>query len=194
MLRKLIKTIDKHLREKQGIFEFWVHPNALIRVGFTTNKQPIPVNKSAISPGSHLLEIHFWNEHVPSQKLAKSPIAWAAKSATMLRDSFQELAFQLVNDPRFNHVEFIGGSTPLVLSGQHGGGEKIWRRLGFHLCIPQSTRPWSHFWENLYTWLIIWTFNPDGVGNKNPFTMHRVEFWADRQTFIAHHYRPKPQS
>ncbi|TVZ40187.1 hypothetical protein P886_4609 [Alteromonadaceae bacterium 2753L.S.0a.02] len=192
MLRSLISHFDKFLRGKLGVFEFWEHPDALIRISFAVSDRPLQLADAVASPGKRVVEIHFWNEHVPSQSEAKSAMAWAARGALMLKVSFNKLADHLVEDPRFANVELVGGITPLVFTGNHGGGDKVWRRLGFTMspCKHKLGR-FGEFWENVYTWLIMWTFNPDAIKKQNPFTMRRAEFWADRDSFVKLHYRPK---
>jgi len=195
VIRAIVKQFDQFLRAKLGVWEFWDHPDALIRISFSTSNRPLQLADRVAEPGKKLVEIHFWNEHVPSQSEAKTPMAWAARGALMLKISFSKLADHLVEDPRFAHVELVGGVTPLVFTGNHGGGDKVWRRLGFTMspCNHKLGR-FGEFWENFYTWVIIWTFNPDGVKKQNPFTMRRAEFWTDRDSFVKLHYRPKREA
>ena len=194
MLRKIVRKFDQHLRKKLGVFEFWDHPDALIRISFEVSQRKLQLKDESAEPGKKLVQIHFWNEHVPSQSQAKSPMAWAARGALMLKVSFRQLAKHLVEHPDYQEIELVGGVTPLVFSGNHGGGDKVWRRLGF--TMSQSQHPlgrFGEFWENFYTWMIMWTFNPDGIKNQNPFTMRRAEFWTDRESFIKIHYKPEAE-
>lgn len=193
MLRVIVKRFDQYLRRKLGVIEFWNHEDALIRISFSVSDRPLPLADRIAPPGQHTVEIHFWNEHVPSQSAARSPMAWAARGATMLKRSFRKLAEHLVEDPAYAHIQLIGGVTPLVFSGNHGGGDKVWRRLGFTMS-PGSHKlgRFGEFWENVYTWIIMWTFNPDATAKQNPLTMRRAEFWTDRESFIALHYRAGP--
>lgn len=190
LVRSIIARFDRFLRHKLGIFEFWDHPDCLIRVSVSRADRDLPLADGVVDAGQKIVEIHFWNEHIPDQGTARSEMAWAARSAMMLKISFNKLAEDLVSNDRFSGVVAIGGVTPLVFSGNHGSGEKIWRRLGFAMTpYTAASGRFGEFWENLYTWLIMWTFNPVSVKNQRLLAMRRAEFWTDTETFLRIHHK-----
>jgi hypothetical protein len=57
--------------------------------------------------------------------------------------------------------------------------------LGF-IVIPYH-RPFGafgEFWENFFTWWLMWTFNPASTRRRSMFNLQRTEFWMSRRAFI----------
>jgi hypothetical protein len=171
-----------------NVIEFWDHPDCLIRVRVVRSDRPLVVANDVISVGEKIVEIHFWNEHVPRIPDSGADMAWAVKGVRMLASSFTELARQISTNEKFHGVKAVGGVTPLFFTGQGTSGERIWKRLGFTM-TPHEGRlgRFGEYWENVYTWLIMWAFNPLSVRNQRLLSMRRTEFWVVADEFVRHH-------
>lgn len=190
LIRSLIIRFDRYMRRKMNVIEFWDNPDALIRIRVTQSDRPLVVANDVIPVGEKIIEIHFWNEHVPRIPTSGTDMKWAIKSVRILMSSFTELARQIRDDERFQGVKAVGGITPLFLAGDDSSGERIWKRLGFTMTpVKHPMGRVGEFWENVYTLLIIWAFNPLGVRNQHVLKMRRTEFWTTVDEFLQIHLK-----
>lgn len=188
LIRSLIIRFDVYMRRRMNVIEFWDHPDCLIRVRVAEADRALVVANSVIPAGEKIIEIHFWNEHVPRIPASGTDMKWAVKGVRILMSSFTELARQIRNDERFQGVKAVGGITPLFFAGEDSSGERIWKRLGFTMTpVKHPLGRFGEFWENVYTLLIMWAFNPHSVRNQRLMSMHRTEFWASTDEFVRIH-------
>ena len=190
LIRALIVRFDRYMRRKMNIIEPWDHPDCLIRIRVGQSDHAVTVANGVIPAGSKIIEIHFWNEHVPQTASTGKDMKWAIRGVRMLMSSFNELARQVENSQQFEGVKALGGITPLFLAGDDSSGERIWKRLGFTLTqVKHPLGRFGEFFENIYTLLIIWAFNPDGVRNQRLSSMRRTEFWMSADDFLRIHLK-----
>jgi len=191
-IRTLVIGFDRHMRRKMNVIEFWDHPDCLIRVRVTQSDHALVVANDVIPEGDNIIEIHFWNEHVPRIPGSGTDMKWAVRGVRMLKSSFSELALQMDNSERFQGVKAVGGITPLFFAGDDSSGERIWKRLGFTLTpVKHPLGRFGAFWENVYTLLIMWAFNPHSVRNQRLSSMRRTEFWVTADEFLQIHLKKR---
>ena len=184
----MIMRFDRYMRRKMDVIEFWDNPDALIRVRVAQTDRDLVVANDVIPAGEKIIEIHFWNEHVPYIPASGTDMKWAVRGVRMLMSSFTELAHQIRDDERFHGVKAVGGITPLFLAGDDSSGERIWKRLGFTMTpVKHPLGRLGEFGENVYTLLIMWAFNPYSVRNQNVLKMRRTEFWTTVDEFMRIH-------
>jgi len=59
------------------------------------------------------------------------------------------------------------------------GSAGLWQRFGL-------------FWENLYAWALVWTYNPGSLKNNGGWKLHRRHMWLSRATLLAK-YAPETE-
>ncbi len=180
-MRALIRHFDQLLRRALGVFEYCDDPEGLLRIRITTAAHQVLLPHDTIPAGTPVLELHLWNEHIPPLPPHGPDLAWAARSTRMLMASFRKLARQMKADPRLAALQAVGGVTVLVSLG----GEGLFRRLGF--TIHPYRNPlgrFGEFWENLYTWAIMWTFNQVSLRQRYLMRLRRSEIWMSREEFL----------
>ncbi len=184
-MRSLIRALDRLLRSIYGVYEFSAAPDCLLRLRLTRAPHVLPLSGGEIKPGAPVVELHLWNEHVPIIPAEGPDFAWALKIYRMLNQSLQAAASHLQNEPRLSGVEAIGGPNATILPGQPSGGESLMQRLGFTV-HPYNNRlgRFGEFWENFYTWMLIWTFNPASLQHRRLFRMRRSEIWMSKKEFL----------
>jgi len=120
-------------------------------------------------------------------------LAWAFTFQRRLARSLAVLADEVESDPRFRDIKAFRGVTSF---GSRDGLMQVARLVeqwGFELV--DRKRPagifgrFITFWENLYTWGIIWTFNPASLKGKSLRRLTRGQLWISRQELI-HRYGP----
>ena len=187
-MRSVIRLLDRFLRRAQGVFEYWDDPDCLFRASFGHAPHQISLPDGEIPDGAKVLLLHFWNEHMPHIPPEGPNLNLAMRGARMLKASFRALAREVQRNPALADAKAVGGAGVLVYPDAGPGAEKLLRRLGF------SIFPYRHplgrfgeFWENLFTWGLIWTFNEVSLRQRHLLRLDRSELWMSMDTLVHLH-------
>jgi hypothetical protein len=192
-MRFLIRSLDGLLRRLRGIFAYWDHPQCMFRVRLSRADQPLPVPGGTVPAGARVLELHFWNEHMPRIPPEGMTLTQAARMHRMLIQSLRVLAGQISSEPRFRGVRAVGGVTVLVVAGGTSGAEKLLERLGFRLTPYRSPLGlFGEFWENAYTWALMWAYNRASLKGRRLLELERTEIWMSVTDFLERYGGPEP--
>ncbi len=133
----------------------------------------------------------MWNEHVPRIPDVGPNFAWARKIQRMAIFSFKEAAAYIQNEPKIKENKAIGGPSAIFTWGIQSGGESLMRRLGFTILPYRNPLGrFGEFWENFYTWLLIWTFNAPSSRQRKLWLMKRSEIWMSASEFLRRYGYP----
>lgn len=184
-MRPLVRAFDRFLRRAIGVFEFCDRPDCLLRLQWGRAPRDLHLSDGVVvRKGAPVLMIHLWNEHLPRPGSAGYDLAWATRVRRMLIDSFRAVARWLSMQPGWEEVEAIGGITVLALSPD-GRVSPLIQRLGFDVFpYRRVLGRFGEFWENFYTWGIMWTFNVASLRDRSLFRLRRAEIWMSRQEFM----------
>lgn len=187
-MRTIIRLFDRFLRWIHGVFEYWDDPDCMFRVGFGRAPHTLYLPDGEIPAGATVLQLHFWNEHMPHIPPEGPNVALAIRGTRMLRASFRILAREIQRDPNLADARAVGAAGVLIYPDAGPGSEKLLRRLGF------SIFPYNHplgrfgeFWENFYTWGLIWTFNEVSLRDRRLIRLKREEIWMSKDTLVQLH-------
>lgn len=184
-MKSLIRCFDRFLRWVLGVFEFCDESDCLLRVRRASAAHTVILPERHIPAGAPILELHLWNEHIPPLPPTGSDLAWAVRSQRMLIASLRTLARQMRHDSRLDGVKAVGGVTVLFFAGDGSGGAKIFERLGFAVCpYHNPLGRFGEFWENLYTWAIMWAFNAVSLRRRRLLRLRRSEIWMATDEFL----------
>ena len=70
----------------------------------------------------------------------------------------------------------MGAATVLVPFGDPSKARSFLTRLGF--CLMSAHNPpgrFGEFWENVYTWFLLWAFNAASLHSNHLLRMRRME-------------------
>ncbi len=187
-MKQLIRGFDRFLRWALGVFEFCAEDECLLRVRRTTLSRPLTLGRQTYAAGTAVIELHLWNEHLPPLPAAGPDLAWATQTRRRLLKSFRTLARQISHDPRLADAVLVGGVTVLPLAGAHAGGVKLFQHLGFTI-LPYHNPlgRFGEFWENLYTWGVMWAFNEPTLVGRALLGLHRSEIWMTVEELLQHY-------
>jgi hypothetical protein len=194
-MRRLIRAFDGLLRQTLGVFEFSDDARGLLRLRASRAPHRLELPGHVVEAGAPVLELHLWNEHMPSIAPEGPDLAWARKTTAMFVASLHDAARYLVATPGLATIEAIGAATVLAPPGDPPGGESLVRRLGF-LVLPYHSPlgRFGEFWENFYTWWIMWTYNAASLRRRSLVRMRRTEIWMSRDVFLRRYgNRPGPE-
>jgi len=187
-MKRIVKAFDHFLCRCQGVFVFWDHPDCMFRVQLTRASRDIVLPGAQIPAGAKVLALHFWNEHMPQIASEGPTIAQAVRARRMIASSFRVLAREMQRDPRLEGVQALGGATVLFAAGDGSGGDRLFTRLGFTLFPYRSPLGrFGEFWENFYTWTLIWAYNAASLRQRRLLALSRTESWMTAAEFL-HRY------
>jgi hypothetical protein len=162
--------------------------DCLLRLQVTRAAHPIYLPDLTVKVKEPVLLIHLWNERLPSVYPEGMDLAWARRILQLFRHSLCLAAVYLQENRQLDDIRAIGGVTILAQSGLHGTGSRFMQDMGFTV-LPYSSRlgRFGEFWENFYSYLIIWTFNPGSMPARPLIRLRRSEMWMSRQAFLQHY-------
>lgn len=187
-VRGIIIALDLLLRRLQDVYEFTNDADCILRLALSRNhRERMLSDGTVVRAGDLVVELHFWNEHIPRMGREGPDLAWGLTFYRRLRHSLQELARYVEQTPALQNVVAFYGETSIAfdIHGQRYG--EVLRRLGFDFVPLPPTHIWQrigHFFQHLYVWALIWTFNPVSLKRKDLFAAQRGEMWISRQRLM----------
>ena len=187
-MRALIRSLDATLRQVQGVFEFSDDETCLFRMQLTHSRGDLLLCHGILPKGAAVLELHIWNEHTPKLPPSGPDLVWANRTRRLLINSLYAVGQQIETNPRLVNIKAVGGVSVLLSSGDRSSGERMIQQLGFNT-LPHHNRlgRFGAFWENLYSWWLMWAFNPVSHKHRELLEMQRVEFWMSTGEFLQHY-------
>ncbi|MGQ9467022.1 MAG: YkoP family protein [Anaerolineae bacterium] len=184
-MRALVRAFDRFLCQATGVFEFCDDPECLVRLQGARAPHDLSLSDGTqVRAGAPVLMLHLWNEHLPHPAANGPDLQWAARVHRMLTHSLREVAQWMVEQPEGEQIEAVGGITVLALSTA-GRPTPLIRHLGFDIFpYRRVLGRFGEFWENFYTWAIMWTFNPLSLRGRSLFRLRRAEIWMSREAFL----------
>lgn len=184
-MRALVRRFDAFVRRVEGVFEFCQHEDCILRLQLGHARREIDLPGIKIKASSPVLFIHLWNERLPPFPAGGANLAWANMARRQFISSLRLVANEIRRDPRFSEVQAIGGVTVLIDLPGESGSAKLMERLGFKIFpVHNSLGRFGEFWENFYTWALMWTFNPATLRGRRLLKLKRVEIWISRDDFL----------
>ncbi len=184
-MRTLIRRFDSLLRLIRGIFDCGEGEHCLLRLQVARAPHGLCFDNRVVEAGEPVLLLHLWNEHIPPLPLAGPDLAWASHARRLLIRSFCAAAWQMRHNPQLAGVQAVGGVMAFLSPLEHPGGMYFMQRLGF-VVLPHRCRlgRFGEFWENFYSWGIMWTFNAVSLRHRRLGRMRRSEVWMSADEFI----------
>lgn len=191
-MRSLVRLLDSVIRRSSRVFEFSSDPECLLRLQFASASRTLRLSDTTLRAGDMVLLLHLWNERLPPVPPGGADLAWALNTLRRFKSSLFLAADFLQSDPRAAPVRGVGGVTILLDAGLHGAGRQFVQRLGFQV-FPYSNPlgRFGEFWENFYSWIIIWTFNPRSLPRQSLLSLRRSEIWISREAFLGRFGSPR---
>jgi hypothetical protein len=184
-MRIVIRHFDALLRRVYGVYEFCDDVNCVLRLQVTQTSRALCVPGQEVRVGEPVLLLHLWNEHIPSMPSGGPDLSWAAQMRRLFLHSLRDVAVQMTSDPLLARVCAVGGDTVLLSPDTDSGGRRFLERLGFTILPYRSALGrFGEFWENFYTWWLMWTYNVTSLRHKRLFHLHRAEFWMLADEFL----------
>lgn len=185
--RALVGRLDALLRRCHGVYEFTTDPACILRIAPATARRATELaDGTRVEPGELLVEIHLWNERLPQMPPEGADLAWARRMYRGFTASLQLLAKYLALEPQLAAVRALHGEAAFLTSSGLDTGVGVLSRLGFELRRPRAQAGalarFAGLWPNLYSYALLWTFNPGSLPGKTPWALERFALWMSRAT------------
>jgi hypothetical protein len=184
-LRAVLRSFDAWLSRQYRVQVFTQDPMCVLRIQLSQVPHSLQLPDGMIARGSQALMIHWWNERASLIPPQGPTVAWALDTSRRMRYSLHLIARYIQATSTCGEIQAVGGITAHVVLGKADGGKTMLEHLGF-VVIPYH-RPlgaFGEFWENFYTWWLMWTFNPASTRRRSMFNLQRTEFWMSRRAFL----------
>ncbi len=182
-----VRNLDRALRSVLGIVEFCDCTICILRIAFRRARLELELHDGTrIKKSDELVELHFWNEHLPSVKDCGSPFGWAVRFRSQMRLSLDLLATHAVEHPDFRNVKAFYARMVLPIDGRWDKCTSVAKDLGFDLRrLPRGPLERVHdSLENLLIYALVWAFHP-GKLQRRRAKLERVHWWISRKDLIA---------
>ena len=184
-MRTIIRLFDRFLSWRLGVFEFCDDPLCLFRLRVTQARHLVHLPDGDIPARTRMLELHLWNERMQRMPPEGADMRMAIQVGRQLLFSCHAAARELQKNPRLAGAGVVGGVTVLFYPGEGSGGEKLFQRLGFTLLPYHSALGrFGEFWENFFTWGLMWAYNAPSLRQRHLLRLHRTEIWMSANEFL----------
>jgi hypothetical protein len=161
---RLVFAFDRVLCRCQSIVEYTSDPSCILRIGLSALDRDVVLSDGTCGRvGARIIDLHFWNEHVPRMPKQGASIAWARQMHRCFRNSLRELARCLAMRPDLNDVSVI--RCNLALGGPERSAQvaRLMVGYGFEQVPGAAAATLSErarrFGENILISLMVWVHN-----------------------------------
>ena len=189
-MEKIIKLIDTWLLDYEDIFEFCHDDECILRLSLTRSDREMSLSDGTrVRRGDAIVILHFTNERMPLMAREGPNLSWALAFQRQMRHSLRQLAAYVENAPDLQQAKAFGGYP--VFGDREGLGAytDLLSRWGFDV-IPDEPPTgfrdrFSRFWNNIYTLLLVWAYNPGSMKGKGLRGWKRDGIWISRNTLLT---------
>lgn len=188
-LGRAVRGVESLLRLRNGIAEFTEDEECLFRVSCGRAGRAVLLSDgTAIAEGEPVMELHFWNEHLPLMPSAGPSAGWAIRLKRRMRASLIAVAAYLEHEHEFDGVKALHGAPPF---GSRLGAVQMARtahRFGFDVIEAGASCEWRQrlhlVFDSLLLWGLAYAFNPGGLKTKG-LLRHRHQLWISRRKLLS---------
>ncbi|MCL5734399.1 MAG: hypothetical protein M1274_02235 [Actinobacteria bacterium] len=188
--RRGVLLIDGLLVRHYGVKVIADDPQCILRVSSRILEKPVTLSDDAeLAAGTPVIEIHFWNEHLPQIGEGGADFAWAKQFMGRLSHSLDLLAVYALSAPEYSGFVAIHGQLIFIPTIDVALLKRTAARLGFTTIDVRAApglRFWTAaFWTCLYTWWLMWTFNPNSLRAKQFRDLAITDLWMSREALLG---------
>ncbi len=184
-MRAAVRLIDSLLSAILDVYGFSDDPECILRIQLRETSHTVSIGSYVISKGEPVLALHAWNERMPKLPEDGATMEWALRLRRMMVHSFRLVAKEMQNDKEYSQVCAVCGKSALFSFTDHTGGIRLMQRLGFTvLPYHDPLGRFGEFWENLFSWWLMWAYNDVSLQSRQFFHLQRSEIWITADEFI----------
>lgn len=165
-LGHVVFGLDRRLRRRQGIYEYSADDRCLFRIQRARAETRLTLSDgTTIAQGDPILDLHFWNEHMPAMARSGPTIAWARQIERAFDLSLRDLARYLASDPQVHDVIAIRADLRLGAAAYNAKLARITTHFGFEAARTErdSASMLHRFGESILIFLLLLASNPGAI-------------------------------
>jgi hypothetical protein len=160
----LIEAVDRRLRRRLGVSEYTQSSDCILRMQILRNTDYILLKDGTyLRPGAPIIDLHFWNQHIPIIPQAGPTLGWARRLNDGFERSLRELAHHLAARPDLDGVVAVRAIAALGTDARHDKVSRILSHFGFEIVpqreTPSATRQIRRYGENVLISLMVLAYN-----------------------------------
>jgi hypothetical protein len=175
-----VLALDRSLRWAKGIFEFCEDYDCILRIAVIASETRILLpDGTELRRKDPIIDLHLWNERLPSLAESGSSLAWGAAFRTRMQASLALLAEYVKSDRDLDGVKACRARAAFLRDRRI---ERAARYLGFVSEVPDQSLPGQvhEFLEVFLIYGLTWVFNPDALPRKACLPQ-RSYLWMSRE-------------
>lgn len=154
-----LDALDDRLRARYGVIEYSRSPDCLFRIGVAVAADPVALaDGSRVRAGDRLIELHVWNEQVPSFPEQGPTVGWGRRVSRALDASLCDLHHYIEAHPELRDVVALRGNMTFVGRARGGQLGRLATRYGFEPVAAPAPSMWRRlhwFGENILISLMV---------------------------------------
>jgi len=194
VLRGMVLALDSLLRRQGHVQEFTADEECILRIALTTSKQDVELSDGTkVRSGDRICELHLWNEHIPPMPPEGPDLRWGLRFYRLVVKSLRSLAAYIAAE-ELQDIVALGGQMAFLEKENPPLLATAAPQLGFDTVNLTAEggrwRRFTHFWENIFSWALMWAFNPASLRGKRFLRLQRYRLWMSRRTLLER-YGPR---
>jgi hypothetical protein len=189
-LSAAIYTLDARLRQREGVYEYTVNPDCMLRIQRTTAACNVTLpDGRELAAGDPITELHFWNEQFPKMPDGRPTVAWAKRARRAFQISLEELAVHISAKREFDDVQVLIGVWKTVSPGQERKLLELTVAEGFQHLEEGPLAPAGAFrrlGENILFLFLVLASNP-AVARFSLLLSERTLIYISREELLRRH-------
>ena len=186
--RAMVLGLDRLLQRQGHVQEFTQDEECILRIALTNYMKDFELSDGTkVQAGDKICELHLWNEHIPPMPLEGPDLRWGVRFYRLAVKSLRSLAAYIAAEERQDIVA-LGGQMAFLEKENSPVLASVAAQLGFDvLNLTAQAGRWgrfTHFWENIFSWALMWTFNPGSLRGKRFLRLQRYRLWMSRRTLL----------
>jgi len=185
LLRSIIRQFDRWLSRIHHVHEFTSDDEVFMRIQHDRAACDLDLADGTVPSGSEVIMLHMWNERSPLLSPLGPDLAWALNTRRLLITSLKGVARYIQQEAALQDIKAVGGITAHILLQGASGGRNMLERLGFQVFpYHRPAGAFGEFWENFYTYWLMWAYNPHSLRHHKLLSLQRAEFWMSKHKFL----------
>jgi hypothetical protein len=191
--RAMVLSLDLLLQRQNRVQEFTQDEDCILRIALTKCKKDVELSDGThVRAGDRICELHLWNEHIPPMPPDGPDLRWGLRFYRLAVKSLRSLAVYITAD-ELQDIAALGGQMAFMEKDDSPVLATVAPQLGFDVVnLTAQAGRWgrfTHFWENIFSWALMWAFNPASLRGKRFLRLHRHRLWMSRRTLLERYGR-----
>ncbi len=190
----MVLSLDAWLCRRHGVFEYSDSRTCIFRIARARAELDVTLaDGTSIHPGAPVLNLHLWNEQVPSMDKDGASIRWARQTSRAMDHSLCELAGFLARSQELADIVAIRADMRLATKERRKKLALLVEHFGFEQVVGGHANRLHSFGENILMLLLVWVVNPSALHSDVLRRGHMLFYYSRRALERRYRVNVEPQ-